>query len=514
MPRHTAAADRVLTHAAELARRRRSGTVEPIDLLGAVLFDESRGAELLARFGIGLDDPGTRRLLGGSIGGADEPTTGDARAETLALVPVESDAYLEVIEAALREARHGGRDAELGSEHLVFGLAEIVSPVRDLLETHGATLAELRQHGDNGDETFGEPIATDLVLDPDALAFDRSHLLRTIDAAANRACEGLRVAEDFARFVQNDAHLTRQLKHLRHAVVEALRDVPLVDRLASRDTRSDVGTSIGSPSAESRSDENDLLVANVHRAQEALRSLEEFGRLFDAALGPPLERLRYELYTLEKAFAVASRAAERLSGRDLYVLLTTARCHHSVEDVIRSSAAGGASVFQVREKDLADRELLVHLKDVRRWTRAVDALLIVNDRPDLAVLAEADGVHVGQEELSVRDARRIVGNDRLVGVSTHTIEQARTAVLDGADYLGVGPVFPSRTKQFDRLAGTEFVRSVAAEIGLPWYAIGGIGIDNAATVREAGATRIAVTDAVCSSDDPRNAAAALRAIIK
>jgi thiamine-phosphate pyrophosphorylase len=303
------------------------------------------------------------------------------------------------------------------------------------------------------------------------------------------------------------------LKRLRHGIMEALREVPLSDRLAARDTRGDVGTLIASPSAETRR-ESDLLAANLHRAEEALRSLEEFGRLLDPRLGPAFERLRYELYTVEKALSVAAAAQERLAGRDVYVLLTISGCARPVEEVIRSAAAGGAGIFQTREKGLCDRELLAHLRAVRRWTREADALLIVNDRPDLAVLCGADGVHIGQEELTVGEARRIVGPDRLVGVSTHDIEQARAAVLDGADYLGVGPVFPSRTKTFESLAGLELVRAVAAEIGLPWYAIGGIGAENFGTVREAGATRVAVSAAVCGAEDPRSAVAELRAALK
>jgi thiamine-phosphate pyrophosphorylase len=134
----------------------------------------------------------------------------------------------------------------------------------------------------------------------------------------------------------------------------------------------------------------------------------------------------------------------------------------------------------------------------------------MNDRPDLAVLCDADGVHVGQDELTVRDVRRIVGPDRLVGVSTHDIEQARQAVLDGADYLGVGPVFPSDTKSFDAFAGLEFVRQAAAEITRPWFAIGGITAANLADVTAAGAERIAIGAAICAADDPADATRALR----
>jgi thiamine-phosphate pyrophosphorylase len=130
----------------------------------------------------------------------------------------------------------------------------------------------------------------------------------------------------------------------------------------------------------------------------------------------------------------------------------------------------------------------------------------MNDRPDLAVLARADGVHVGQEEVSVKDARSIVGPDMLVGVSTHSIEQARQAVLDGANYIGVGPTFPSGTKRFAQFPGVELLRAVAEEIRLPAFAIGGIERANLAEVLAAGFTRIAVSRAISSAADPVQAA--------
>src|SRR5208337_889926 len=121
---------------------------------------------------------------------------------------------------------------------------------------------------------------------------------------------------------------------------------------------------------------------------------------------------------------------------------------------------------------------------------------------DLAALTQSDGVHVGQEELSVKDARSIVGADALIGVSTHSIEQARQAVLDGANYIGVGPTFPSGTKQFDCFPGLELLRAVAGEIGLPAFAIGGITRENLGQVKSVGFKRIAVSGAVLAAEDP------------
>ena len=114
----------------------------------------------------------------------------------------------------------------------------------------------------------------------------------------------------------------------------------------------------------------------------------------------------------------------------------------------------------------------------------------------MAAIVDADGVHFGQEDLSVKDARAIVGTRMLIGVSTHNIDQARAAVLDGANYLGAGPTFPSQTKAFDDFAGLDYLREVAAEIRLPTFAIGGITADNLPEVLAAGITRVAVGAAV------------------
>jgi thiamine-phosphate pyrophosphorylase len=179
--------------------------------------------------------------------------------------------------------------------------------------------------------------------------------------------------------------------------------------------------------------------------------------------------------------------------------------------VVVEALAGGAQVIQLREKGLPDREVLARAREVRLLTVAAGARFIMNDRPDLARLAAADGVHLGQDDLAVRDARRIIGTRALVGVSTHDPAQLERAVLDGAGYLGVGPVFPTPTKDFDGLAGLSHVRHAAETVTLPWFAIGGITESNLDEVLEAGATRVAVSAAVTRAASPRRAAATLRA---
>jgi thiamine-phosphate pyrophosphorylase len=132
-------------------------------------------------------------------------------------------------------------------------------------------------------------------------------------------------------------------------------------------------------------------------------------------------------------------------------------------------------------------------------------LFIMNDRPDLAVLTDADGVHVGQDELPVNLVRQIVGA-KLIGVSTHSIEQARQAVLDGADYIGAGPVFESTTKEFSQLAGLTYLQEVAAEISIPAFAIGGITEDRVEEILRTGIGRIAVSSALLRADNPQEVA--------
>lgn len=337
---------------------------------------------------------------------------------------------------------------------------------------------------------------------------------RILDAAANRAGEGLRVIEEFARFSLNDGHLSRILKESRHELCAVLAVLPERSRLAARDTLGDVGTSIGTIAEYERGTPLDVVRASFKRVQEALRTLEEYGKLVSQPnnappLSPRLEQLRYRIYTAEKAVLRMASGSNDLQGRQLYLLVTATACASGFETTVANALASGVRIFQLREKSLQDRDLVARARILRALTAEAGALLIINDRPDIAVLANADGVHVGQDELSVRDARQIVGPNRLVGVSTHSIEQARQAVLDGADYLGVGPTFPSGTKSFDQFAGLTFIRQVASEISLPWFAIGGIDESNLESVLAAGATRVAVSGVICRATDAAATTASL-----
>ena len=171
---------------------------------------------------------------------------------------------------------------------------------------------------------------------------------------------------------------------------------------------------------------------------------------------------------------------------------------------LEAAVRGGVDIVQIREKSLADRELLPVLREARETTRRIGVPLVVNDRPDLALLAEADYVHLGQDDVPVAAARAL---GLAAGQSTHA-----PAELDAtdADYAGVGPVFATPTKEGRPAAGLEYVRYAAAHARVPWFAIGGIDASTVGEVVEAGATRIAVVRAIGDAADPEAAAAGLR----
>ena len=184
-----------------------------------------------------------------------------------------------------------------------------------------------------------------------------------------------------------------------------------------------------------------------------------------------------------------------------------------MQRALGAALAGGADLFQLRDKDASDDELLAAAETARERCRAAGALFVLNDRPDLAVACGADGVHVGQEDTPVARAREIVGNDVIVGLSTHSMKQAQAGCRSGADYIAVGPVHATPTKEGRPAIGVEPIRYAAAHVSVPWFAIGGIDTGTVGDVVRAGARRIVVVRALADADDPEATARALRASV-
>jgi thiamine-phosphate pyrophosphorylase len=212
---------------------------------------------------------------------------------------------------------------------------------------------------------------------------------------------------------------------------------------------------------------------------------------------------------------LAEDRRERLARMRLYVITGDRGDMDETVAIVEAALEGGADVIQLRKKTMPKAEQYRLAVALRRLTRAHDALLIVNDHPDLAIVADADGVHLGQDEFPPAIIRGLNGfAGRLLGRSTHSLDQALAAVENGVDYLGVGPVFETPTKAGRPAVGCGLVTEIAARVDRPFVAIGGIDLQNAPTVVDAGAPAIAVVRAVYDAADPAEAARRLRAIIK
>jgi thiamine-phosphate pyrophosphorylase len=477
--------------------------VEPLHiLLGLLEEEEGRTAQLFLRQGLA---PAQART---ALVGRHEPE------EDLQLLPGDPFEH-----GTVRTLAHQARqlvfevtgERTVTSQFLLLALLRHHADVRAWVEALGIDVA--RMEGEITGEGLGPPPALDEPLNL-LDATEEMDALRILDAAANRAREALRTLEDYCRFVLDDRHLAGLSKTLRHDLDAAFEEVNREVLITARDTVGDVGTNLATLREGTRTTLGSIVRANAKRLQEALRSLEEFGKLHSPRLGALVEQVRYRSYTLERCLLLGLEGRRRLRDVRLYLLVTGATCHAALDWTIREAVAGGVTMVQLREKTLPDAQLLARARELRKLTRELGVLLIINDRPDIARLVEADGVHLGQTDLDIRSARRIVGAEPLVGVSTHSWEQVEQAIQAGASYLGVGPTFASPTKAFDHLPGLEFVRWVASHTTLPAFAIGGITPDNVQEVVNSGITRVAVSSAITQVEDPRAAAARFKLALR
>jgi thiamine-phosphate pyrophosphorylase len=191
---------------------------------------------------------------------------------------------------------------------------------------------------------------------------------------------------------------------------------------------------------------------------------------------------------------------------DVYVILDRAAAGaRGLADVLAGAIAGGCRMVQLREKEWPSGRLLPLARRLRAQCGEAGVTFIVNDRVDLALVIEADGIHLGQDDLPPRAVRPLLRHDTILGVSTHSVEQARAAQADGADYIAVGSMFPTGSKPGFELVGPDLIRNLRPEIRVPLIGIGGITEDNAADVIRAGADGVAVISAVCGAEDAAGA---------
>ncbi len=329
-------------------------------------------------------------------------------------------------------------------------------------------------------------------------------MLRLIDANLNRLSEGLRVLEDMARFMLSDANLSARLKELRHRLSEGNPSIRTA-LLSSRDPSQDVGAFAAD--AMQRADVPDIVAANARRVTESLRVLEEFAKLPESALDPEtFKKARFTMYDIERELmGRVLRRGRRIQG--LYVIIDPDMLVQRDEaETCRQAIRGGARVVQLRDKGRDRRVVLASARRLGEACHDADVPFIVNDYADIVIASAADGLHLGQGDLPLPEARRMLPIDRLIGCTVRTAEQAQRAEAEGADYVAVGAMYPTRSKEQPEVVGLERLRQVRESVSLPLVAIGGINAGNAADVMDAGADAVAVMSAVIQTDDVEQAA--------
>jgi thiamine-phosphate pyrophosphorylase len=336
-----------------------------------------------------------------------------------------------------------------------------------------------------------------------------------IDANLNRSSEGLRVLEDVARFLLNDAELSQQLKSLRHGLAQETKSLN-VGLLSNRDSEHDVGHPNSIPPGERKLNMEttspqgllDLITANAKRVEESLRVVEELAKLPELSSklnSASFEQARFALYALERDLI------SRISRRDkigrmhgLYVILDRQFLAGRDElDIAGQIIEGGARVIQFRDKQSKKGELLLVAQKLRELCSQAGVLFIINDYLDLAMAVDADGLHIGQEDLPLPVVRRQLPIDKIVGCSVTTVSQATKAQNEGADYIAVGSIFPTTTKKEVTVVGVDILKELKQIVSTPLVAIGGINQSNVGEVVVAGADAVAVISAVLGEKDVR-----------
>jgi len=335
---------------------------------------------------------------------------------------------------------------------------------------------------------------------------------RIIDANFNRAREALRVIEDFCRFSLNSAPLTTCAKQLRHALSAAIGKLDAAQLISARDTLGDVGVGKTVENQFRRNDLRDCFTAGCKRLTESLRTLAEMTQTLNPEVAQTIEKLRFSAYTLEKDIVLFSDTAEKFKPVRLYIIISSS-LPADVFSLTHRGLAGGADCIQLRAKAVDDDKLFALALEFAKICKDAGVLSIINDRVDIAVAAGADGVHLGQNDMPLDQARKLQLAPLVIGKSTHSLQQLHAACEELATYVSLGPVFATATKPTAEPVGLDYVKQateILGQTGIGHVAIGGITLDNVEEVLNAGARTIAVCSAVTEAADPTAACRALK----
>ena len=325
-----------------------------------------------------------------------------------------------------------------------------------------------------------------------------NRIAQLLDANLDRAREGLRVMEDWCRFGLKRSDLSVQLKDWRQKLGIHHHNMYRKARMTSQDP----AMGISHPLQKVRSTPEAVFIANSCRVQEALRVIEEFTRITDPNLCEVATKIRYEAYAIEIEVLNAKEGIDRrqtLKECSLYLITTNKK---NLEEIVLQTLKAGVRMVQYREKFLQDNEKVSQAKRLASLCKKYNSLFIVNDRIDIALAVDADGIHLGQEDIPTKIARKLLGSEKIIGRSTHCIEDIKKSQEEGCDYIGIGPIFPSKTKKELNPIGIDYLEKGLNETLLPAFAIGGINSSNIKKLNQINTLRIAVSDEIINSNAP------------
>ncbi len=329
-------------------------------------------------------------------------------------------------------------------------------------------------------------------------------IYRILDANINRAREGLRTIEEYFRFIRNDRIFTERLKQTRHRLIEIENRLNRFKIISSRDSESDIGKNIINPSAGNKKDIFDLISANFKRLQESLRVIAEYSNIIDTKATELAEKLRFEVYTLEKQFYQLI-PRNRFEKVKLYLLIgSDVVSKDKIVPLLSDLLDAGLDAVQLREKYLPDREFLELAEQMAELCKQKGKIFIVNDRADIAQIVDADGLHLGQTDLPIEAVRKILSVDKILGISTHNTQELENAIKSSPTYISLGPAFPTTIKP-ELKPSEEFIRtgiSRLKELNIPSVLIGGITVENIHKLIEMGATSFALSSGILKTPHP------------
>lgn len=324
---------------------------------------------------------------------------------------------------------------------------------------------------------------------------------RIADVNLNRMSESLKFLEDIARFTFEHRTLVSYIRTLRRDFLKVKKTLSVPSLVKYRASRTDLGRS-NRFDATARASTQATIVANFARAKEAARILEEVCKSADRQAGIWMKMIRFQLYDLEKTFIAHM---QRTFDPRLYVIIDERYAsRYRIEYIIPLLVRSGTTMIQLRVHKMPDRIFVRTGMRIRRTLKNTEVKFIINNRVDIALACNADGVHLGQRDMPVVKARQIMGEHAILGASAHTMQQARRAEKQGADYLGAGAIFPTSTKTDARVRGLSVLKAICAATKLPVVGIGGITDRNCRKVLRAGAAGIAVCSFIFEGNVRKN----------